>query len=217
MKVPMSADIRDYMKISPVIPVLTITRLEHAAPLAQALVRGGLRVLEVTLRTACGLDAISAMRAASRDAVVGAGTLTRAADFRDCAAAGAQFAVTPGLTSELVAASRESGFPLLPGIMTPSELIAARSAGFVACKLFPASQAGGVGMLKALGGPFPDHVFCPTGGVTRANAAEFLALPNVLCVGGSWIVPPAALEAADWDTIESLARDAATLRPARPS
>jgi len=213
----MGADIRDYMKISPVIPVLTINRLAHAAPLAQALVRGGLRVLEVTLRTACGLDAISAMRAASPDAIVGAGTLTRAADFRDCAVAGAQFAVTPGLTPELVAASREADFPLLPGIMTPSELIAARSAGFVACKLFPASQAGGIGMLKALGGPFPDHVFCPTGGVTRANASEFLALPNVLCVGGSWIVPSAALEAADWDTIESLARDAATLRPARPS
>jgi 2-dehydro-3-deoxyphosphogluconate aldolase/(4S)-4-hydroxy-2-oxoglutarate aldolase len=213
----MSTDIRDYMQISPVIPVLTIHRLEHAAPLAQALVRGGLRVLEVTLRTACGLDAISAMRAASPDAIVGAGTLTRAADFRDCAAAGAQFAVTPGLTPELVAAARASDFPLLPGIMTPSELIAARAAGFVACKLFPASQAGGIGMLKALGGPFPDHVFCPTGGVTRANAAEFLALPNVLCVGGSWIVPPAALEAADWGSIESLARDAATLRTARPS
>jgi 2-dehydro-3-deoxyphosphogluconate aldolase/(4S)-4-hydroxy-2-oxoglutarate aldolase len=213
----MTADIRDYMRISPVIPVLTINRLEHAAPLAQALVRGGLRVLEVTLRTACGLDAISAMRSASPDAIVGAGTLTRAADFRDCAAAGAQFAVTPGLTPELVAASREVGFPLLPGIMTPSELIAARGAGFVACKLFPASQAGGIGMLKALGGPFPDHVFCPTGGVTRANAAEFLALPNVLCVGGSWIVTGAALEAADFGAIESLARDAATLRSARAS
>jgi 2-dehydro-3-deoxyphosphogluconate aldolase/(4S)-4-hydroxy-2-oxoglutarate aldolase len=169
-------------------------------------------VLEVTLRTPCALAAISAMRAASPDAIVGAGTLTRAADFRDCAAAGAQFAVTPGLTAELAAASREVGFPLLPGIMTPSELIAARGAGFLACKLFPAAQAGGVGMLKALGGPFPDHVFCPTGGVTRANAPEFLALPNVLCVGGSWIVPGAALEAGDWSAIESLARDADTLR-----
>jgi 2-dehydro-3-deoxyphosphogluconate aldolase / (4S)-4-hydroxy-2-oxoglutarate aldolase len=208
----MNPDIRDYMRISPVIPVLTINRLEHAAPLAQALVRGGLSVLEVTLRTSCGLAAISAMRAASPEAIVGAGTITRAADFRDCAAAGAQFGVTPGLTAELVTASRQAAFPLLPGIMTPSELIAARSAGFLASKLFPASQAGGVGMLKALGGPFPDHAFCPTGGVTRTNAAEFLALPNVLCVGGSWIVPSAAIEAGDWGAIESLARDAAALR-----
>jgi 2-dehydro-3-deoxyphosphogluconate aldolase/(4S)-4-hydroxy-2-oxoglutarate aldolase len=209
----MSSDIREYMNLSPVIPVLTIHRLEQAAPLAQALVRGGLRVLEVTLRTACALAAISAMRAASPQAVVGAGTITRPDDFRDCAAAGAQFGVTPGLTPELAAASRVAGFPLLPGIMTPTELIAARAAGFLACKLFPASQAGGIGMLKALGGPFPDHVFCPTGGVTRANAAEFLALPNVLCVGGSWIVPAAALESGDWGAIESLARDAATLKP----
>jgi 2-dehydro-3-deoxyphosphogluconate aldolase/(4S)-4-hydroxy-2-oxoglutarate aldolase len=210
----MSPDIRDFMRISPVIPVLTINRLEHAAPLAQALVRGGLAVLEVTLRTSCGLAAISAMRSACPQAIVGAGTITRGADFRDCAAAGAQFGVTPGLTAELAAAAREADFPLLPGIMTPSELIAARSSGFLACKLFPASQAGGLGMLKALGGPFPDHAFCPTGGVTRANAAEFLALPNVLCVGGSWIVPAAALEGGDWDAIESLARDAATLRHA---
>jgi len=214
MKERMDIDIRDYMRVSPVIPVLTINRIEQAAPLAQALVRGGLSVLEVTLRTPCGLAAISAMRAASPDAIVGAGTITRASDFRDCAAAGAQFGVSPGLTPELAAASRDALFPLLPGIMTPSELIAARGAGFMACKLFPASQAGGIGMLKALGGPFPDHVFCPTGGVTRANAAEFLALPNVLCVGGSWIVPSTAVDSGDWGTIEALARDAATLRDA---
>ncbi len=206
---------REIMAISAVIPVLTIQRLEHAVPLAEALVRGGLRVLEVTLRTACALEAIGAMRAAVPDAIVGAGTLTRARDFSDCAAAGAQFGVTPGLTAELAAAAALARFPLLPGVMTPTELIAARAAGFDACKLFPAQQAGGVGMLKALGGPFPDHVFCPTGGVTRANAAEFLALPNVLCVGGSWITPPAALAALDWATIESLARDAAGLRTGR--
>jgi 2-dehydro-3-deoxyphosphogluconate aldolase/(4S)-4-hydroxy-2-oxoglutarate aldolase len=204
------------MRIAPVIPVLTVHRLEHAAPLAQALVRGGLAVLEVTLRTRCALAAISAMRAACAEAIVGAGTITHAADFRDCAAAGAQFGVTPGLTPELASASRDVGYPLLPGIMTPSELIAARGAGFLACKLFPASQAGGVGMLKALAGPFPDHVFCPTGGVTRVNATEFLALPNVLCVGGSWIVPAAAIEAGDWGAIEALARDAAALRDTVP-
>ena len=210
-----SANIRDIMAMCAVIPVLTIQRLEHAVPLAEALVRGGLRVLEVTLRTSCALEAIRAMRAAVPDAIVGGGTLTRACDFSDCAAAGAQFGVTPGLTAELVAAAAKSAFPLLPGIMTPTELIAARAAGFGACKLFPAQQAGGIGMLKALGGPFPDHVFCPTGGVTRANAVEYLALPNVLCVGGSWITPAAAMATGDWATIESLAREAAALRDSR--
>ena len=210
---PDRASIRDVMNLCPVIPVITVTRLEQAVPLAQALVRGGLRVLEVTLRTACALEAIRAMREQVRDAIVGAGTLTRARDFTDCEAVGAQFAVTPGLTPELIGAAARSRMPLLPGIMTPTELIAARAAGFDACKLFPAQQAGGIGMLKALAGPFPDHVFCPTGGVTRANASEFLSLSNVRCVGGSWVTPSAALEAQDWVTIESLARDAATLRP----
>ena len=206
-----SRNIRDIMAISTVIPVLTILRLEHAVPLAEALVRGGLRVLEVTLRTSCALEAIRAIRAAVPDAIVGGGTLTRARDFSACAAVGAQFGVTPGLTTELIAAAAKSGFPLLPGIMTPGELIAARTAGFDACKLFPAQQAGGVGMLKALAAPFPDQVFCPTGGVTRANAVDYLTLPNVVCVGGSWITPAAAMATADWATIEALAREAATL------
>jgi 2-dehydro-3-deoxyphosphogluconate aldolase / (4S)-4-hydroxy-2-oxoglutarate aldolase len=211
-----NANMREFMSISPVIPVLTIQQLEHAVPLAQALVRGGLSVLEVTLRTACALDAIRAMRAAVPDAIVGAGTLTRARDFSDCAAAGAQFGVSPGLTAELIAAAAKATFPLLPGIMTPAELIAARAAGYDACKLFPAQQAGGVGMIKALGGPFPDQVFCPTGGVSRTNAQEYLDLPNVLCVGGSWVTPAAAMATSDWDEIESLARDAAALRARRP-
>ena len=206
-----SPNIREIMAMSTVIPVLTIQRLEHAVPLAQALVRGGLRVLEVTLRTSCALDAIQAMRAAVPDAIVGGGTLTRPRDFSACAAAGAQFGVTPGLTAQLIAAAAKSGLPLLPGIMTPGELIAARAAGFDACRLFPAQQAGGVGMLKALSGPFPEQVFCPTGGVTRANAVDYLALPNVLCVGGSWITPAAAMATADWAAIESLAREAAAL------
>jgi 2-dehydro-3-deoxyphosphogluconate aldolase / (4S)-4-hydroxy-2-oxoglutarate aldolase len=211
-----NAKMRDFMSISPVIPVLTIQQLEHAVPLAQALVRGGLSVLEVTLRTACALDAIRAMRAAVPDAIVGAGTLTRARDFSDCAAAGAQFGVSPGLTAELISAAAKAAFPLLPGIMTPAELIAARAAGYDACKLFPAQQAGGVGMIKALGGPFPDQVFCPTGGVSRTNAQEYLDLPNVLCVGGSWVTPAAAMATSNWDQIESLARDAAALRARRP-
>jgi 2-dehydro-3-deoxyphosphogluconate aldolase/(4S)-4-hydroxy-2-oxoglutarate aldolase len=208
----MSTDMRALMAMSPVIPVLTVHRLEHAAPLALALRRGGLRVIEVTLRTPCALAVISAMRSAAPDAIIGAGTLTRARDFADSAAAGAQFAVTPGLTAELISAAGHAGIALLPGIMTPTELIAARAAGFNACKLFPAQQAGGIDMLKALAGPFPDHVFCPTGGITRANATEFLALPNVLCVGGSWLAPATALEAHDWTQIEALARDAAALQ-----
>ena len=213
---PNSTDIRTLMGLSPVIPVLTVQRLEHAAPLALALSRGGLRVLEVTLRSSCALAAISAMRAAVPDAIIGAGTLTRARDFADSAAAGAQFCVTPGLTGELISACRQAGVALLPGVMTPTEVIAARAAGFNACKLFPAQQAGGIDMLKALGGPFPEQVFCPTGGVTRANAAQYLALPNVPCVGGSWVAPAAVLEAGDWAQIEALARDAAGLSTMQP-
>jgi len=125
---------------------------------------------------------------------------------------GAQFGVTPGLTPELAAASRGARFPLLPGVMTPTELITARAAGFNVLKLFPAQQAGGVAMLQALGAPFPDVLFCPTGGITRASAADYLALSNVLCVGGSWVAPKAMLEAGDWNGIEALARDAASLR-----
>jgi 2-dehydro-3-deoxyphosphogluconate aldolase/(4S)-4-hydroxy-2-oxoglutarate aldolase len=205
-------NLRDLMRLSPVIPVLTVTKLEHAAPLARALVRGGIRVLEVTLRTACALEAITEMREAAPGAVVGAGTLTRADDFAAVQRAGAQFAVTPGLTPDLLFGAGESRLPLLPGVMTPTELIAARAAGFRACKLFPAQQAGGVGMLKALAGPFPDVAFCPTGGITRANAAEFLALPNVLCVGGSWLAPRELVDAGSWGAIEELARDASSLR-----
>jgi 2-dehydro-3-deoxyphosphogluconate aldolase/(4S)-4-hydroxy-2-oxoglutarate aldolase len=205
-------NVRDLMRLSPVIPVLTVTKLEHAGPLAQALVRGGIRVLEVTLRTACALDAITEMRELAPGAIVGAGTLTRAEDFAAVQRAGAQFAVTPGLTPDLMFGAGETRLPLLPGVMTPTELIAARAAGFRACKLFPAQQAGGVGMLKALAGPFPDVVFCPTGGITRANAAEFLAQPNVLCVGGSWLAPRELVEAGNWGAIEELALDASSLR-----
>jgi 2-dehydro-3-deoxyphosphogluconate aldolase/(4S)-4-hydroxy-2-oxoglutarate aldolase len=205
-------NVRELMRLSPVIPVLTVARLEDAVPLAQALVRGGIRVLEVTLRTVCALDAITEMRELVPGAVVGAGTLTRAEDFAAAQRAGAQFAVTPGLTPDLLFGAGETRLPLLPGVMTPTELIAARAAGFRACKLFPAQQAGGVGMLKALAGPFPDVVFCPTGGITRANAAEFLAQPNVLCVGGSWLAPRELVEAGNWGAIEELALDASSLR-----
>ncbi len=205
-------NIRDIVALAPVIPVLTVTDLEAAVPLARALAAGGLRVLEVTLRTPVALAAIEAMRRGVPEAVVGVGTLTRPVDFAGAGRAGAQFGVTPGLTPELAAAARGARFPLLPGVMTPSELIAARTLGYDVLKLFPAQQAGGIAMLKALGAPFPDVLFCPTGGITRATAADFLALPNVVCVGGSWFAPPNLVEAGDWAAIEALARDAAALR-----
>jgi 2-dehydro-3-deoxyphosphogluconate aldolase/(4S)-4-hydroxy-2-oxoglutarate aldolase len=207
-------NIREIVGLAPVIPVLTITDLEHAVPLARALSAGGLKVLEITLRTPVALAAIEAMRKAVPDAVIGVGTLTRAVDFAAADRVGAQFGVTPGLTPELAAASRGARFPLLPGVMTPTELIAARTAGFNVLKLFPAEQAGGVAMLRALGAPFPDVFFCPTGGITRATAPDYLELPNVVCVGGSWVAPRAMLAAGDWAGIEALARDAAGLKRA---
>ena len=182
-------DIGEILARAPVIPVLTVAKLEHAVPLARALVAGGLGVLEITLRTPCALAAIAAMRAAVPDAIVGVGTLTRPEELAAAERAGAQFGVSPGFAPELAAAAHGVRYPLLPGIMTPSELMAARRAGFTALKLFPAQQAGGIGMLKALGAPFPDVVFCPTGGITRESAPEYLALPNVACVGGSWVAP----------------------------
>jgi 2-dehydro-3-deoxyphosphogluconate aldolase / (4S)-4-hydroxy-2-oxoglutarate aldolase len=205
-------NIRELLKVAPVIPVLTIDTLDHAVPLARALVAGGLRVLEVTLRTPAGLAAIEAMSRHVPEAIVGVGTLTRADEFAAAGRAGAQFGVSPGLTPELIAAAKGVDYPLLPGVMTPSELIAARAAGFTACKLFPAQQAGGIGMLKAMAGPFPDVVFCPTGGISRATAPDFLQLPNVACVGGSWIGTTDLMNAGKWSEIEALARDAASLR-----
>jgi len=205
-------NIREIVGLSPVIPVLTIAQLEHAVPLARALLAGGLCVLEITLRTPVALAAVEAMRKAVPEAVIGVGTLTRAVDFATADRVGAQFGVTPGLTPELAAAARGARFPLLPGVMTPTELIGARTSGFNVLKFFPAEPAGGIGMLRALGAPFPDVLFCPTGGITRATAGAYLELPNVACVGGSWLAPPAMLAAGDWAGIEALARDASGLR-----
>jgi len=203
--------IRDIMKVAPVIPVLIIDDLAHAAPLAQALCAGGLKVLEVTLRTPVALAAIEAMRKAAPDAIIGVGTLSKPEDFQQAERAGAMFGVSPGLTAELAHASRTVNFPLLPGVMTASEVIAARLQGFDALKLFPAMQAGGIGMLKALASPFSDVLFCPTGGITRETAPEFLSLPNVACVGGSWVAPAKLMNAGDWQGITKLAADAAGL------
>lgn len=204
--------IRDIMRMAPVIPVLIIERIEHAAPLAQALCAGGLTVLEVTLRTPIALSAIEQMRKAVPEAIVGVGTLTRPEDFQASANAGAQFGVSPGLTNELIQAAHDVSFPLLPGVMTPAEVINARLHGYTALKLFPAMQAGGIGMLKALSSVFGDVVFCPTGGITLESAPQFLALKNVLCVGGSWVAPAEALQTGDWHKIETLAKEAAQLQ-----
>ena len=208
-----SLSVVEVLKRAPVIPVIVVHELAHAVPLAEALVEGGLPVLEVTLRTPAGLAAIEAMRRAVPGAIVGVGTLTRPEQFVAARNAGAQFGVSPGLTDELAAAAQaQAGWPFLPGIMTPSELLRARAQGFGCCKLFPAQQAGGVEMLKAMQAVFPEARFCPTGGITADNAARFLALPNVLCVGGSWVAPAGHLRAGDWAGIRALARDAASLR-----
>jgi len=209
-----SMDPLELMRIGPVIPVIVIDGIEQAVPLARALVAGGVRVLEVTLRTPVALDAIRAIAREVPDAIVGVGTISRAEHFQQAIQAGARFGVSPGLTRELIDAAHASRLPLLPGVMTPSDVIRARNAGFFALKLFPAQQAGGIGMLKALSGPFPDVTFCPTGGVTPTSAPDFLALPNVGCVGGSWLTPPAMVKAGDWQEITALSLDASKLRAA---
>jgi 2-dehydro-3-deoxyphosphogluconate aldolase/(4S)-4-hydroxy-2-oxoglutarate aldolase len=202
----------EIMHASPVIPVIAIDDINHAVPLARALVAGGIRVLEVTLRTEHGLAAIRAIAQQVPEAIVGVGTLTRPDEFAASRDAGAVFGVSPGLTASLIQAARSSGLPLLPGVMTPSEVMMAREAGYRQLKLFPAVPAGGVGMLNAIAGPLPDVMFCPTGGVSQENAAQFLACKNVACVGGSWLTPKDALEAGDWERITTLARAASKLR-----
>lgn len=207
-------NIRDILGLTPVIPVLTVRDVLHAVPLARALVGGGLRVLQVTLSTPAAPACVEAMREAVPEAIIGVGALTRPADFAAAGRVGAQFGVTPGLTPELAAAARGARFPLLPGIMTPTEVIAARHAGFKVLQLFPAEIAGGVRMLRALADLFNDVEFCPVGGVSPDNVAGYLALPNVVCVGASWVAPQPLIEAQDWAGIESLARQATSFRAA---
>ena len=204
-------NVLELMRAGPVIPVIVVQRTADAVPLARALVAGGVRVLEVTLRTPVALDAVRAIAQEVEGAIVGVGTITRPEEFQRAAAAGARFAVSPGVTDALVAAARDAALPWLPGVMTPSDVMRAGASGLARLKLFPAQQAGGIAMLKALHGPFPDVVFCPTGGVTAETAPAFLALPNVACVGGSWLTPPDAVAAGDWARIERLARAAAAL------
>jgi 2-dehydro-3-deoxyphosphogluconate aldolase/(4S)-4-hydroxy-2-oxoglutarate aldolase len=200
------------MQDAPVIPVIVLNDVAHAVPMARALLEGGIRMLEVTLRTPQALACIEAIAKAVPDAVVGAGTLRSKADAQAAANAGAGFAVSTGYTSALGTACRDLGLPLLPGVATGGEIMAAQEDGFNALKFFPAMQAGGSAMLKAWSGPFFDVKFCPTGGISLQNAREFLALPNVLCVGGSWLVPADALAQGDWARITTLAREAVGLR-----
>jgi len=202
----------EVMQDAPVIPVIVLQEPAHAVPLARALAAGGIRMLEVTLRTPAALACIEAIAKEVPQAVVGAGTVRSAADAQAAALAGARFAVSPGYTRAVGKACHDLGLALLPGVATGSEIMMAQEDGFQALKFFPAMQAGGLAMLKAWHGPFNDVRFCPTGGISMANAAEFLALPNVACVGGSWLTPADAVAAGDWDRITQLAREAAGLR-----
>ena len=202
----------DLVAYGPVIPVIVIDRLEDAVPMAQALVDGGVRVLEVTLRTSIALQCMEAIARAVPGAILGAGTVRSVADAQAAKDAGCVFAVSPGYTSLIGNACREIGLPLLPGTATGSEVMQANADGYHFLKFFPATQAGGIPMLKALAGPFTDVVFCPTGGITLETAPQFLALPNVKVCGGSWLTPADAVAAKDWARITQLAREASALR-----
>jgi 2-dehydro-3-deoxyphosphogluconate aldolase/(4S)-4-hydroxy-2-oxoglutarate aldolase len=200
------------LRLAPVVPVLTVNGPEDAVPLANALVAGGLRVLEVTLRTEGALRAIEAMAREVPDAVLGAGTILSPAQAKEAKDAGSTFLVSPGATEALVRAADDLAIPFLPGVATASEAMRMAEAGRRILKFFPAEPAGGAAYLKALGAPLPDLLFCPTGGIDAAKAKSYLALKNVVCVGGSWVMPADALKAGDWATVTALAREAAALR-----
>jgi 2-dehydro-3-deoxyphosphogluconate aldolase/(4S)-4-hydroxy-2-oxoglutarate aldolase len=192
----------------PVVPVIVINKLEYAVPLAKALVAGGVRVLEVTLRTPCAMDAIRAIAKEVPDAIIGAGTVLNPEQLAEVTEAGAQFAISPGLTDALLKAANAGSIPLIPGISTVSELMLGLDAGLREFKFFPAEANGGVKALQAIAGPFPQVRFCPTGGISPANYRDYLALKSVLCIGGSWLVPADALESGDYARITELAKEA---------
>ena len=198
----------EVLRQGPVVPVMVIEKLEQAVPLARALVAGGIRVLEITLRTPVALEAIRIISREVSGAMVGAGTVTRAEELTAVAEAGAVFAISPGLTVELLEAANQGPIALIPGIATISELMTGLARGYNHFKFFPAEAAGGVKMLKAMAGPFPQITFCPTGGITPANYRDYLALKNVACIGGSWVAPQAAMDQEDWPRISALAREA---------
>ncbi|MDF0535900.1 bifunctional 4-hydroxy-2-oxoglutarate aldolase/2-dehydro-3-deoxy-phosphogluconate aldolase [Shewanella yunxiaonensis] len=194
--------------LSPIIPVMVINKIEHAVPLAKALVAGGIRVLEVTLRTPCALDAISKIVAEVPEAVVGAGTILNETMLQQAEAAGAQFAITPGATEALLKAGKAGSIPLIPGVASISEIMEGLSQDYHYFKFFPAEASGGVKALKAFAGPLNDVHFCPTGGITPESYRQYLALPNVDCIGGSWIAPVEAMESGDWAHITALCQEA---------
>ncbi|MBP0456154.1 bifunctional 4-hydroxy-2-oxoglutarate aldolase/2-dehydro-3-deoxy-phosphogluconate aldolase [Streptomyces montanisoli] len=203
------------LDLAPVIPVVVLKDAQGAVPLARALVAGGLPAIEVTLRTPAALGAIEAIAAEVPEAVVGAGTVLTPEAVTESVAAGARFLVSPGWTDRLLTAMEVSGVPFLPGVSTTSEVVALLERGVTEMKFFPAEAAGGIPYLKSLGSPLPRARFCPTGGITAESAPRYLALPNVSCVGGTWMVPQDAVEAGDWDRVEALAREASTLQDSR--
>ncbi|RKS06833.1 2-dehydro-3-deoxyphosphogluconate aldolase/(4S)-4-hydroxy-2-oxoglutarate aldolase [Nocardiopsis sp. Huas11] len=202
----------DILDLAPVMPVVVVSDAETAVPLARALVAGGLPGIEVTLRTPAALEAIERIAAEVPEAVVGAGTVATPEQARAAAEAGSRFLVSPGCTPDLAQGMADTGLPFLPGVGTVSEALALLERGITAMKFFPAEAAGGVPFLKSLGGPLPQVRFCPTGGITAASAPTYLALPNVGCVGGSWLTPTDLVSAGAWDKVEALAREAAALR-----
>lgn len=207
-----SAAIDKFLRLSPVMPVVTVSDPTTAADLARALVRGGIRVIEVTLRTPVALRAIEVIARDVPEITVGAGTVVSVADLQSSAEAGAAFAISPGTTPALLAAGINGPIPYLPAIATASELMAGLAAGYRCFKFFPAGAAGGIAMLNAFAGPFPEARFCPTGGISQATVKSYLDLPNVLCAGGSWLTPADAVARKDWSAIESLASKAAGSR-----
>jgi 2-dehydro-3-deoxyphosphogluconate aldolase / (4S)-4-hydroxy-2-oxoglutarate aldolase len=202
----------DLVSHGPVIPVIVLQRVADAVPLARALVAGGVKVLEITLRTPVALECMRAIAQDVPEAILGAGTIRSVADAEAALEAGCRFGVSPGYTRDIGLACRDIGLPLLPGVATASEVMAANADGYGFLKFFPATAAGGIPLLKALAGPFADVVFCPTGGITPETAPQFLALPNVRVCGGSWLTPQAAVDAQDWARITALAQAASALR-----
>ncbi|AJK45076.1 MULTISPECIES: bifunctional 4-hydroxy-2-oxoglutarate aldolase/2-dehydro-3-deoxy-phosphogluconate aldolase [Burkholderia] len=203
--------IHDIVKLGPVIPVLAFETVEQGEHVSRALHAGGVKVLEITLRTEAGLKAIERASQLADDIVVGVGTITKPEHCALAKKAGAQFGVSPGLTKAMHQASLDAGLPLLPGVMTPTDIITALELGYEVVKFFPAQQAGGIPMLQAFHGPFPTLKFCPTGGISAQTAPDFLKQPNVVCVGGSWLTPKAALAAQDWAEVTRLAQAASQL------
>ncbi len=199
---------KEVMEISPIVPVIALEHAEDALPLAEALLKGGIAIMEITLRTEAGLKAIESISKAIPQMHVGAGTVLNASDFQQAVAHGAEFVFSPGISEELMQISTESGIALIPGVATASEVMLAKNNGFEHCKLFPATVAGGVDILKSFSGPFASMRFCPTGGVNLTNVNDFYSLPNVLCIGGSWIVPKGAIQKRDFHEITKLCKDA---------